>query len=126
MASTLDWILVIIGQILLTIGALCDLIASIAMLRFPNFYTRLHALTLGSVGGAVVPLIGIAFIAAGSGFLGTYRYFLLGSSIVIAFIILILGGSGSHAIARATHKARAAPLQPIIRDMLTEEEAGKQ
>ncbi len=121
MVTLLDWILVIIGQALITIGVFCDLVAAISMLRFPNFYTRLHALTVGSVGGAFVPIIGVAFIAAGSEFLGTYRWFLTGSSLIIAVVELLLAGSGSHAIARATYRAKAAPTQPIILDKLEEE-----
>ncbi|MCC6058387.1 MAG: monovalent cation/H(+) antiporter subunit G, partial [Desulfurococcaceae archaeon] len=46
-----DWVLIIIGQILIVIGVICDLIAAILMIRFPNFYVRLHALTIGSIGG---------------------------------------------------------------------------
>ncbi|MEM0296778.1 MAG: monovalent cation/H(+) antiporter subunit G, partial [Zestosphaera sp.] len=52
LASPVDWLLVIAGQVLITVGVFCDLVASISMLRFPNFYTRLHAATVGSIGGA--------------------------------------------------------------------------
>lgn len=124
MASLLDWMLVVVGQALITIGVFCDLVASISMLRFPNFYTRLHAATVGSIGGAFVPIVGVAFIAAGSEFLGVYRWFLSGASLVIAFIELLLAGAGSHALARATHRSRVAPVQPAIVDQL-EEDRGK-
>jgi len=124
MTTLIEWVLVIAGQFLITIGVLCDLIASIAMLRFPNFYTRLHAATVGSIGGAFLPIIGVALVAAGSDFLGSYRWFLCGASLVIAFIELLLAGAGSHALARATHRARAAPTKPVIVDYL-EEDRGK-
>jgi len=124
MTTLIEWVLVIAGQSLITIGVLCDLVASIAMLRFPNFYTRLHAATVGSIGGAFLPIIGVALVAAGSDFLGSYRWFLCGASLVIAFIELLLAGAGSHALARATHRARAAPTKPIIVDLL-EEDRGK-
>ncbi|MEM4040850.1 MAG: monovalent cation/H(+) antiporter subunit G, partial [Ignisphaera sp.] len=70
----IEWILVIIGEILVIIGAICDLLGAIGLLRFPNFYVRLHALTVGTIGGAFVPLIGVALIAIGSEFLGPYRW----------------------------------------------------
>jgi multicomponent Na+:H+ antiporter subunit G len=124
MTTLIEWVLVIAGQFLITIGVLCDLVASIAMLRFPNFYTRLHAATVGSIGGAFLPIIGVALVAAGSDFLGSYRWFLCGASLVIAFIELLLAGAGSHALARATHRARAAPTKPVIVDHL-EEDRGK-
>jgi len=124
MTTLIEWVLVIAGQFLITIGVLCDLVASIAMLRFPNFYTRLHAATVGSIGGAFLPIIGVALVAAGSDFLGSYRWFLCGASLVIAFIELLLAGAGSHALARATHRARVAPTKPVIVDHL-EEDRGK-
>lgn len=124
MVSLIDWLLVVVGQALITIGIFCDLVASISMLRFPNFYTRLHAATVGSIGGAFVPIIGVAFVAAGSDFLGSYRWFLCGASLVIAFVELLLAGAGSHALARATHRAKVAPVRPAIVDQL-EEDRGK-
>ncbi|MEM0014268.1 MAG: monovalent cation/H(+) antiporter subunit G [Zestosphaera sp.] len=121
LASPVDWLLVIAGQVLITVGVFCDLVASISMIRFPNFYTRLHAATVGSIGGAFVPIIGVALVAAGSEFLGVYRWFLCGASLVIAFVELLLAGAGSHALARATHRAKAAPVMPVIVDQLEED-----
>ncbi|MEM2698958.1 MAG: monovalent cation/H(+) antiporter subunit G, partial [Ignisphaera sp.] len=62
----ISWILIIIGEILIAIGAICDLIAAIGMNRFPNFFVRLHALTVGTIGGAFVPLIGVAILVLGA------------------------------------------------------------
>ncbi|RLG83573.1 MAG: cation:proton antiporter [Thermoprotei archaeon] len=118
----LDWVLVILGEILIAIGIFCDLVASIGMLRFPNFYVRLHACTVGTIGGAFVPLIGAALVAAGSEFLGTYRWFMAGGAVVTAILILILAPAGSHALARATHRAKVTPVYPKIADHLEEDE----
>uniref|UniRef100_A0A7C2Z1S1 Cation:proton antiporter n=1 Tax=Ignisphaera aggregans TaxID=334771 RepID=A0A7C2Z1S1_9CREN len=120
-ADIINWILVIVGQILIAIGVMCDLIAAILMIRFPNFYVRLHALTIGSIGGAVVPIVGAALIAIGSPFLGAYRWFLAGAGIVTAMMIYILGAVGSHAIARAAHRSRAAILSPCYVDHLAKD-----
>jgi len=116
-----DWILVIIGQILIAIGIICDFIAAILMIRFPNFYVRLHALTIGSIGGAVVPLIGAVFIVLGAEYLGIYRFFLAGGAITTAIFVFILGAIGSHAIARAAHKSKSAILTPCYVDHLSED-----
>lgn len=118
----IEWILVILGEILIAIGIFCDLVASIGMLRFPNFYVRLHAVTVGTIGGAFVPLIGAALVAAGSEFLGPYRWFMAGGAVVTAILILILAPAGSHAIARATHRAKIVPVYPKIADHLEEDE----
>jgi len=123
-SSPVDWALVIIGQVLVAIGIFCDLAAAILMLRLPNFFTRLHALTVGSVGGAFVPLIGAALIAAGCDFLGPYRWFMTGGAVVTAIVEYVLAGAGTHAIARAVYRARAAPLKPIVVDRIAEDREG--
>lgn len=123
---TLNWLLVIIGEILVAIGIFCDLMGSIGMHRFKNFYLRLHAATVGTIGGAFVPLIGASLIAVGSEFLGYYRWFMAGGALVTAILILILAPAGTHALARATHKARVTPVEPKIADHLEEDEAAKE
>jgi multicomponent Na+:H+ antiporter subunit G len=117
----INWVLVIIGEILVTVGAICDLIAAIGINRFPNFFVRLHALTVGTIGGAFVPLIGIALIALGAEFLGVYRFFMAGASVIAAILLLFLAPVGSHAIARAAHRSKAAVVHPKIVDRLEED-----
>ncbi|HIP57671.1 MAG TPA: cation:proton antiporter, partial [Ignisphaera aggregans] len=112
MATVIEWILVIAGQILVAIGVACDIIAAILMLRFQNFYLRLHALTIGSVGGAFVPMIGVALIAAGCEFLGHYRWFMVGAFIVVAMVEYVLASAGTHAIARAAYRSKAVEVYP--------------
>ena len=117
----INWVLVIVGQVLVSIGLFCDLIAAILMIRFPNFYIRLHALTIGSIGGAIVPAIGAALIAAGSPFLGMLRWFLVGGALVTVLFIFILGGAGAHAIARAAYRSKAVAYKPCYVDQLAED-----
>ncbi|MEM1677898.1 MAG: monovalent cation/H(+) antiporter subunit G [Ignisphaera sp.] len=117
----ISWILIIIGEILIAIGAICDLIAAIGMNRFPNFFVRLHALTVGTIGGAFVPLIGVALLVLGAEFLGVYRFFMAGASIISALLLLFLAPVGSHAIARAAHRSKAATVHPKVVDRLEED-----
>lgn len=117
----ISYLLAIAGSILLLVGALCDLIAAIGMNRFPNFFVRLHAATVGTIGGAFYPLVGTALIALASEFLGPYRWFIGGCSLVAAFLILILAPAGSHALARAAHKSRSAIVKPKVVDHLEED-----
>lgn len=119
--DVVNWVLVVIGQILIAIGVACDLIAAILMIRFPNFYVRLHALTIGSIGGSVVPIIGAIFIALGAPYLGTYRWFLAGAAAVTALFVFMLGAVGSHAIARAAHRSKTSTLVPCFVDHLAED-----
>jgi multicomponent Na+:H+ antiporter subunit G len=112
--------LIYTGLALIGLGALSDLIASIGMNRFKNFYLRLHAATVGTIWGAFVPLIGASLVAAGYEELGYYRWFVAGASLVTAILVLILAPAGSHALARATHRARIARVYPCIVDELDE------
>ncbi len=117
----LNALLIYIGEALVAIGVFCDLAASIGMIRFPNFYTRLHAATVGTIGGAVVPLIGVALMALGADWLGNYRFFLAGASIVAGILILLLAPVGSHVLAQAAHRGGLAPREPIAFDHLEED-----
>ncbi|MCD6301777.1 MAG: monovalent cation/H(+) antiporter subunit G [Staphylothermus sp.] len=114
-------LLVIIGMIMLGIGAVADLIAAIGLNRFKNFYLRLHAATIGTIWGAFVPLIGASLIAAGSPCLGVYRWFVAGGGLAIAFLVLILAPAGSHALARATHRSGLVRVEPCVVDHLNED-----
>ena len=121
----LEHIVFIIGAILVVIGAICDLIAAIGFLRFPNFFVRLHAATIGAIGGAVVPLFGVTLIALVSDYLGTFRYYVAGASFITAIFILLAAPTGSHALASATHKAKVVPVYPKVVDHLEEDRGGK-
>lgn len=114
-------ILIYLGEVLVAVGVFCDLVASIGMVRFPNFYVRLHAATVGTIGGAFVPLIGVALIALGAEWLGTYRFFLAGASVITAVLIVILAPVGSHVLARAAHRAGVVKVEPKVVDHLEDD-----
>lgn len=120
--EAINWALIIIGEALVSIGVFCGLVAAIGMLRFPNFFVRLHAATVGSIGGGFVPIIGAALIALGSDFLD-YKWLFFGSLVVTAFIVMLVSPAGSHALARATHRAKVAPVEPKVTDHLEEDKS---
>jgi multicomponent Na+:H+ antiporter subunit G len=95
MMDWVSWIPIIIGEVLVSIGVFCSLVAAVGMLRFPNFFVRLHAATIGSIGGGFVPIVGAAFIALGLDFADKWLFF--GSLIVTAFIVMLVSPAGSHA-----------------------------
>jgi len=113
-------ILTYIGLIMIGVGAIADLLAAIGMNKFWNFYLRLHAATIGTIWGAFVPIIGASLVAIGYEALGPYRWFMAGAGFVTAFLILILAPAGSHALARATHRARIVKVEPCIADHIDE------
>jgi len=118
--SVFEIVLITIGLALIVLGAISDLIGSIGLNRFKNFYLRLHAATVGTIWGAFVPIIGSSIIALFYKPLGTYRFFVAGASLVTAVLILLLAPAGSHALARATHRAGIAKVEPCIVDHLDE------
>ena len=116
----IDLVLVIVGAILVSIGAFCSIVGAIGMLRFPNFFVRIHASTVGSIGGAFVPILGAALITLGSDFL-EYKWLYFGSLLITAIIVMLVSPAGSHALARATHRTKVAPVQPKVVDHLEED-----
>jgi multicomponent Na+:H+ antiporter subunit G len=118
----IDAILFWLGAALLFMGGLLDVIASIGMNRFKNFYIRLHAATIGSIGGAVYPLVGLSIMVLGLDVPSTFKYYITGSALVSALIIVLTSPAGSHILAKAAHKSREAIPQPAIVDRLKEDE----
>ncbi|HHI00249.1 MAG TPA: cation:proton antiporter [Thermococcus litoralis] len=99
-------ILTLMGLILLFMGAVCDLLGAMGMHRFNTFYLRLHAATVGTVGGKFYPILGVAFIAAEKGL-----WPVVGISVLTALLVLITTPVGSHALAYAASKARIVEME---------------
>jgi multicomponent Na+:H+ antiporter subunit G len=87
-------------------GALLCVIGSIGVLRFPDFYTRLHAASVTDTGGVLFLIAGMALMAP-----GPLVFFKL---VAILLFLLLTGPAASHAIAHAAHVSK---LQPLIGDM---------
>ncbi|MEM3763410.1 MAG: monovalent cation/H(+) antiporter subunit G [Desulfurococcaceae archaeon] len=124
MIEVLILVLRILGSALLVLGAFASLVSAIGFHRFKNFYLRLHAATVGTIWGSIYPLIGASLISVTLEELGAYRWFVAGASFTIAIVILILAPAGSHALARAVHRARVARVQPCRADLLNPELCG--
>jgi len=117
----IDQILFWLGVSLLFMGGVLDVIASIGMNRFRNFYLRLHAATIGSIGGGVYPLVGVAILVLGLDVPSTFKYYITGSALISALIIVLTSPAGSHILAKAAHKSREVLPKPAIVDRLEEE-----
>ncbi len=117
-AELIDQALLYTGIALVTIGAVYDVIAGVGMVRFPNFFVRLHAATIGAVGGAALPLVGVGLIALASSQLGPYRYGVCAVCVLTAAAILVTAPTGSHILAYAAYKSYSAPREPCVHDAL--------
>ncbi|MCD6488178.1 MAG: monovalent cation/H(+) antiporter subunit G [Desulfurococcales archaeon] len=123
--EVVEWIIFYIGLGLTTLGALCDLFGSLGLLRFPNFYVRLHAATVGIIGGAVVPLIGVGLMSLCSSQLGVYRFAVATIFFLTAFVTMIVAPIGTHALAYASHRGRVVKVEPKVIDMLEKHRGGE-
>jgi len=111
------------GMAIVAMGAFCDLVGSIGLLRFPNFFVRLHAATVGTIGGAAYPLMGVALMALACDFLGAARWSIAAGSALTSIIVVLTAPAGSHALARAAHRS-GVPVEPKVCDLLEEDRRG--
>ncbi len=110
--------------IFLAIGLIFNLLASIALIRFPDVYTRLH-------GGTKCTTFGSIFLSGAIIIYGLKEWYLnpsvsspvLPVHVFIALIaILVTNPTGAHAIARAAHKSGVMPVKAVVDDLKEERE----
>lgn len=92
-----------VGGILCVIGALLALIGSIGVLRFPDFFTRLHAASITDTSAVTLSLLGMAILAP--------SWLVVFKLAAIWLFIFLTSPTGSHALANAAH---TAGLQPVL------------
>ncbi len=90
-----------VATVLLFGGAFFMLMAAVGVVRFPDFYSRLHAAGKGDTLGQGLVLSGLLFVAG----LGHDTFKLL----LIAFFVFILNATATHALARAAWLAGVKP-----------------
>lgn len=98
-----DTIRITAGQAITLVGALFVAVGSIGVLRFPDFYTRMHSASVTDTLGATLVLAGMALLAGWS--LVTFKIFLIWLS------LLLTSPTASNAAAHAALKAGLEPLQ---------------
>lgn len=95
MLDILSWVFLISGSFFCLTGA-------VGLLRFPEFFSRIHAASLTDTLGASLILIGLMF-QAGWGLT-------LSKLLLILVFSLLLGTTASHAMAKAALKSGLKPL----------------
>jgi len=104
-AGAVDWVAVriTVGEVITFIGAIVSIIGAVGVLRFPDFYTRLHAASVTDTGALSVMVLGMVLIAGWS---------LVSLKLLLLWVFVLLTGPvGSHALANAAY---VAGLQPLI------------
>ncbi len=92
----------VLGGVFCVLGAVLTLIGTVGVLRFPDFYTRLHAASVTDTGGASFLLIGMAILAP--------NWLVLMKLAAIWVFLFLTSPTASHAIANAAHVAGLEPL----------------
>jgi len=91
--STLYLAIDILAWILIVTGGLFAIIGSMGSLRFPDFWSRLHAASVTDSGGVILLLIGMGLHSGWN--LITFKLFLIG------VFLFITGPTSTHAVANA-------------------------
>ena len=103
-----------LGSALLLVGAILAVIGTIGVLRFPDFYTRLHAASVTDTAAATLAILGMVLLAPSLAVVFKLA--------VVWLFLFLTGPTSSHAVANAAH---TAGLQPMI-GKLDEGEGGGQ
>jgi len=111
----------IIGSIAILLGAIYDLIAAVGLLRFQDFYMRTHAATVGTVGGAALPVFGAGLVALVYNPLGGQRFFMAGIAFTVGVLILLIAPTGTHSLVSAVYFGRIGRKPPLVVDHLEED-----
>ncbi len=117
----IEEIIFIIGSIAILLGAIYDLIAAIGMLRFTDFYMRSHAATVGTIGGAALPVFGAGLVALVYHPLGSQRFFMAGIAFTVGVLILLIAPTGSHSLVSAVYFGRVGKKPKLVVDQLEED-----
>jgi multicomponent Na+:H+ antiporter subunit G len=102
MANLIEAARMLLGGGVAAAGLLALLVAALGVLRFPDFYTRLHAANAGLTLGAPLVLLGLALVAHDWG--AVARLVLLGALIAASAPVT------AHVLANAAHAAGLAPM----------------
>jgi multicomponent Na+:H+ antiporter subunit G len=86
---------VVVGYILITIGAFFDFFGCMGLVRFPDVYNRLQAATKCVTLGTIMILVGTAVVTA--------TPTIAIKAIICAAFIVITSPTGAHALARGSY-----------------------
>ena len=117
----IEEIIFIIGSIAILLGAVYDLIAAIGLLRFDDFYMRSHAATVGTIGGAALPVFGAGLVALVYHPLGSQRFFMAGIAFTVGVLILIIAPTGAHSLVSAVYFGKVGRKPKLVVDQLEED-----
>lgn len=91
----------VLGAAMCLVGAVLAIIGTIGVLRFPDFYTRLHAASVIDTSAATIAIAGMMLLAPD---------WLVAFKLLAVWLFLFLTGpTAGHALANAAHTAGLEP-----------------
>lgn len=115
LASTSDlemesgfWVLQIIGILMGLTGLIFFLGAAVGLVRFPDFYTRMHAAGKGDTLSTMLMLTGFGLVTMEDFSLGSWLLFMKIMAVVL--FIFLTTPTSSHALMRAAFEDDEMPL----------------
>lgn len=115
-ANTWEVVRFPLGGALCLLGALLCVVGTVGVLRFPDFYTRLHAASITDTSGAGLVLLGMALMAP--------HWLVLVKLFCMLGFLMLTSVTGTHALANAAHTAGLQPkIGPVGQDHEEEEGA---
>tara|TARA_B110000467_G_C18068485_1_gene340022 strand:+ start:157 stop:498 length:342 start_codon:yes stop_codon:yes gene_type:complete len=89
----MDIIINISGALFLLVGSFLCISGGVGLLRFPDFYTRMHAVGVTDTLGAGMILIGLMFYSP--------DFLTFSKLVMILLLTLLIGPTTSHVLAKA-------------------------
>lgn len=110
----------ILMYVFLGIGAIFNGLGAVALHRFPDVYTRLHGATKCTTFGSIFSILAVVVYGVARG--GDVGISMVIRAVLALIFLLLTNPTGSHALARAAHRAGIKPFKAVV-DRL--EEVGK-
>lgn len=97
----MDTLLSLLSSLLLALGAFMCLSGAVGMLRFPDFYSRMHAASLTDTLGAALILLGLMLLSP--------DLLVLAKLVTILLLGLLIGPTTGHVLAKAALRNGVKP-----------------
>lgn len=116
-ANTWEIVRFPLGAATCLLGAILCIIGTIGVLRFPDFYTRVHAASITDTSGAGLVLVGMALMAP--------HWLVIVKVFCILGFLMLTSATSAHALVNAAHTAGLQPkIGPMGRYTHDDEEEG--
>jgi multicomponent Na+:H+ antiporter subunit G len=104
----MDIVAIILSGAFLFVGSFLCISGGIGILRFPDFYTRMHAVGVTDTLGAGLILLGLMFLST--------DFLVIAKLVMILLLTLLIGPTTSHVLAKAAmHNGLNPELNPDIK-----------